>query len=149
MTKDVLVTVKGLQFGDNEADSMEVVCNGTYYFRNGKHYIKYDEIIDDSMRSVSNILKISDIAGIPRVEVKKKGTVEATLLFEEGQNHISCYETDYGSFMLGFHANRISVEHKEDEINVHIDYAMEMNYEHLSDNQIEMNIVSKVKGAEL
>lgn len=143
MTKDVLVTVKGLQIGENHDDIMEIVCNGTYYFRNGKHYIKYEEIMEESMNSISNTLKISDSSDGLRVEVKKKGAIETTLIFEEGQNHISCYETEYGSFMLGFHASYISVEHDENKIHIHIDYAMEMNYEHLSDNQIDISIVSK------
>lgn len=144
MTKDVLVTVKGLETGGGNDDSMEIVCNGTYYFRNGKHYIKYEEIMEESMRPISNTLKISDVQDKPKVEVKKKGVIETTLIFEEGQSHIACYETEYGSFMLGFHARNIVAGYNENEINIHIDYAIEMNYEHLSDNQIDISIVSKI-----
>ena len=147
MTKEVLVTVKGLRIGEKQDDSMEIMCNGTYYFKNGKHYIKYEEIMEESMSSISNTLKICDEADRLRVEVKKKGAIDTTLIFEEGQNHISCYETEYGSFMLGFHASHIWVEYEENEINIHIDYALEMNYEHLSDNKIDISIVSKMKGA--
>lgn len=145
MTKDVLVTVKGLETGYDNEDSMEIVCSGTYYFRNGKHYIKYEEIMEETMSSISNTLKISDVSDKPKVEVKKKGAIETTLIFEEGQSHIACYETEYGSFMLGFHASYILVKYSENEINIHIDYAIEMNYEHLSDNQIDISIVSKMK----
>lgn len=145
MTKDVLVTVRGLQFGENHDDSMEIVCNGTYYLRNGKHYIKYEEIMDESMHFISNTLKISDGADGFRIEVKKKGAIETNLIFEEGHSHVSCYETEYGSFMLGFHASQIQVEYGENEINIHIDYAMEMNYEHLSDNQIDISIESRIQ----
>lgn len=147
MTKEVLVTVKGLRIGEKQDDSMEIICNGTYYFRNGKHYVKYEEIMEESMSSISNTLKICDEADRLRVEVKKKGAIETTLIFEEGQNHISCYETEYGSFMLGFHASHIWMEQEENEINIHIDYALEMNYEHLSNNKIDISIVSKMKGA--
>ena len=144
MTKYVLVTVKGLETGGDNDDSMEIVCNGTYYFRNGKHYVKYEEIMEERMCSISNTLKISDAQDKPKVEVKKKGAIETTLIFEEGQSHIACYETEYGSFMLGFHASNILVRYNENEINIHIDYAIEMNYEHLSDNQIDISIVSKI-----
>ena len=150
MKKDVLVTVKGLTTGENHDDSMEIVCNGTYYFKNGKHYIRYEEIMEESMSLISNTLKISDKSGKFRVEVKKKGSIETTLIFEEGQSHIACYDTEYGSFMLGFNASLISVEQDENKINIHIDYAMEMNYEYLSDNKIDISIVSKntMKGKE-
>lgn len=143
MTRDVLVTVKGLQVGENHDDTMEIVCNGTYYFRNGKHYVKYDEIMEESLSSISNTLKISDSSDGYRVEVRKKGAIETNLIFEEGQSHVSCYETEYGSFMLGFHANNVEIEQADDEMNIHIDYAMEMNYEHLSDNQIDICITCK------
>ena len=38
MTKDVLLSIKGLQIGENEQnDTIEVISPGDYYFRNGKH----------------------------------------------------------------------------------------------------------------
>ena len=44
MTKDVLVSVSGLQTAVNDMESydegpIEVVSAGTYYFKDGKHYI--------------------------------------------------------------------------------------------------------------
>lgn len=39
MTKDVLLSIKGLQIGENEQnDTIEVISPGDYYFRNGKHF---------------------------------------------------------------------------------------------------------------
>lgn len=53
MTKNVLVTISGLHYDDsvmmvqeensNEANSIEVTTPATYYLKNGKHYIVYDE----------------------------------------------------------------------------------------------------------
>ena len=38
MTKDVLLSIKGLQIGENEQnDTIEVISPGDYYFRNGGH----------------------------------------------------------------------------------------------------------------
>lgn len=40
MTKDVLLSIKGLQIGENEQnDTIEVISPGDYYFRNGKHFL--------------------------------------------------------------------------------------------------------------
>ena len=45
MTKDVLVTISGLLSSpDDSEDTIEVTTAGQYYFKNGKHYILYDEI---------------------------------------------------------------------------------------------------------
>lgn len=41
MTKDVLVTIKGLQSLEetSDAEEVELVAKGDYYFKNGHHYI--------------------------------------------------------------------------------------------------------------
>ena len=47
MTKDVLLSIKGLQIGENEQnDTIEVISPGDYYFRNGKHFFMYEEVMD-------------------------------------------------------------------------------------------------------
>ena len=52
MTKDVLVSISGLHMdmdaqipGPDEDDVIEVETPATYYSKNGKHYIIYDEIV--------------------------------------------------------------------------------------------------------
>ena len=47
MTKDVLITISGLQIADDtSAQPVEVITSGEYYCRNGKHYILYDEVME-------------------------------------------------------------------------------------------------------
>ena len=46
MTKDVLVSVRGAHIADGETNNLEVITAGSYYFKNGKHYIIYDEILE-------------------------------------------------------------------------------------------------------
>ena len=48
MTKDVLVSVRGAHIADGETNNLEVITAGSYYFKNGKHYIIYDEILEAS-----------------------------------------------------------------------------------------------------
>ena len=52
MTKEVLITIQGLQFDidaetDEELDQIESIFPGEYYFRNGAHYLLYDEIMEE------------------------------------------------------------------------------------------------------
>ena len=40
MTKDVIVTISGLQFAqETETEPVEIVTAGSYYKKNGKHYM--------------------------------------------------------------------------------------------------------------
>ena len=54
MTKDVLVTVRGLQMTPDGDDTIEVTTTGKYYEKDGKRYLFYDEIGDDTNLIVKN-----------------------------------------------------------------------------------------------
>ncbi len=46
MTKEVLLTLQGLQFDQREenADKIEMVMVGDYYKKNDKHYVIYEAV---------------------------------------------------------------------------------------------------------
>ena len=69
MTKDVLVTVKGLQSMEDGSppEEVEMVAKGEYYYKNGHHYIFYNETIEGFTEQNRNSIKISENS----VEVKK------------------------------------------------------------------------------
>ena len=46
MTKDVLVSISGAHTLNGESDDVSVITAGSYYYKNGKHYIIYDEVVD-------------------------------------------------------------------------------------------------------
>ena len=55
MTKDVLVSVSGLQTAVNDMESydegpIEVVSAGTYFFKDGKHFIFFEEVADGLLK---------------------------------------------------------------------------------------------------
>ena len=67
MTKEVLVSIRGLQFVDNEVgetasdeeiEQIETICPGEYYYRNDAHYIRYEEVMEDFPESVRNMIKL-------------------------------------------------------------------------------------------
>ena len=52
MTKEVLVSVSGLQFAVNSDEVIEVITGGQYFNRGGKQYVLYDEMIEEDIRIV-------------------------------------------------------------------------------------------------
>ena len=59
MTKDVLITISGVQMLDDDDEDVEMVTRGDYYQKNGKHYIMYDEQMEGFEGTVKNIIKVS------------------------------------------------------------------------------------------
>lgn len=139
MTKDVIVSISGLQMDMENETPVEVITMGNYYFKNGKHYILYDEMAGDSNVQTKNTIKIAD----NRVDVIKKGENSVHMVFEPDTKNMTYYQTPFGSLLVGI--NTLGISHKEDDLNINtkIDYALEVNYSHMSDCSIEINIKSK------
>ena len=84
MTKDVLLKISGMQFtADNEESSepepVEIIAPGEYYFKNGKHYIVYDEFMEGFDSATRNVLKLQDDS----LEITKRGTSNVHMVFEK------------------------------------------------------------------
>lgn len=56
MTKDVVISVRGLQVMDNEsAEDIETVQQGEYFERNGSIFLLYDEYYEGFDEPVKNV----------------------------------------------------------------------------------------------
>lgn len=136
MTKDVLVTVRGLQMTPDGDDTIEVTTTGKYYEKDGKRYLFYDEIGDDTDMIVKNSIQI----GEGYVEVRKKGLVNAQMSFEKESKLVSIYETPYGQMEMGIYTTGISLDEREDFLELKLEYLLELNNQHVSDSEILVQI---------
>lgn len=140
MTKDVILTISGLQFArEMEAAPIEMVTAGNYYKKNGKHYIVYDEVMEGFEGTTKNIIKLTE----DYLDITKRGIANVHMVFEKNKKNMTYYQTPYGNIFIGIDADKVEVEETEDNINVDVTYALEANYEHLADCKIQMNIKSK------
>ena len=62
MKKDVLVTVRGMQSIESVdgSEEVEMVAKGNYYFRNGHHFICYEEMSEGFDKPTKSMIKIAD-----------------------------------------------------------------------------------------
>ena len=60
MTKDVLVSISGAHMVDGDSDDVSVITAGSYFCKNGKHYVIYDELIDGVEGAIRNTIKIRE-----------------------------------------------------------------------------------------
>lgn len=143
MTKEVLVSISGLQFVEElEQAPMEVITSGDYYKKNGKHYIIYDEVTEGFTETTRNVIKLGENC----MDITKRGVTNVHMMFEKDKKNLTYYYTPYGSILIGIEASGIEVEETENELVVTVDYALELNYEHLADCKIKMNVKSKNAG---
>ncbi|MEG1144163.1 MAG: DUF1934 domain-containing protein [Clostridium sp.] len=141
MTKDVLVSITGAHAIDGETGDVEVITAGSYYCKNGYHYVIYDETIEGVEDSIRNTIKI----GTKSVDVIKNGGAHSHMVFEKQKKNVSCYATPYGQMMIGINTNDIEVNEEENKLQVRIDYALDINYEEVSKCRLTMKIQSRTK----
>ena len=108
MTKDVLVTISGLQIMSMAEDSepVEVITAGDYYKKNNKHYVIYDEVTEGFDGTTKNIIKLQEDC----VDITKRGITNVHMVFEKNKKNITCYQTPFGNLMLGIDAKNISIK---------------------------------------
>ena len=140
MAKDVLLSIKGTQIIDGEKDTVEMITTGTWYEKNGKQYLLYEESYEEVQVTTKNTLKISP----ELIEVSKKGAIASKMVYELGKKHVSNYMTPMGMIILGITTKDIFVEADAETLRVEIEYAMEMNGQFVSNNTME--IQANVKG---
>ena len=138
MTKNVIVSIQGLQFdaaqNDEELDKIETIYPGEYYFRNGKHFFLYEDVEEGQTKVTKNIIKVSK----DYMELTKKGIVNVHMVFEKNKKNVTYYHTPYGSLLIGIDAYRVDIAEEEDEIVVEVEYELEINNEHVADCHIRL-----------
>ncbi len=141
MTKDVFVSVTGLQvMGDTrDSEPIEMVTVGEYHFRNGKHFIKFDEVFEGFPGTTENLIKASNES----MEVRKKGTANVHMVFSPQKKNITFYQTPFGSVQMGIAATKIKCEESEENIDIQVEYFLEVNEEPVADCYITVNVRPK------
>lgn len=139
MTRDVLISISGMQMIEDENDAVEMITAGEYYMRSGKHYILYEEIQEGQDGTIKNMIKIYPDS----LEIIKSGSSSVHMTFEKDKKNMSCYATPFGELMIGVRTSEIWVEEEEDSIKVRVTYSLDINYQHVSECDIIIDVRSK------
>lgn len=121
MVRNVRITVKGVQRDDaGETGGTETVASGEYYFRNGSHYIFYEETAEDSAGLIKNSLKLKGNL----LELNRKGAMNSRMVFETGKRHVLDYATPFGLLRMETVTFRIHCMEKEDHLRIRVEYEL-------------------------
>lgn len=139
MTRDVLITVSGTQFADGDSNKVEMITAGDYFLKNGNHYILYEEVDEGSESVIKNTIKIRPEG----MDIIKRGSTSVHMTFEKDKKNVSCYATPFGEMMIGINTNDIFIHETEDSLKITVAYSLDINYEHVSDCSIMLDVHSK------
>lgn len=143
MTKDVLISIEGIQFGDiPDSDKIEVITPGSYYKKQDHHFVMYDEVTEGSDEVTKNLIKFKD----DTFTLTKRGYTNVDMVFEKNKRNMTNYVTPFGSLLVGIDADKVNIDEKDDLIDIDIAYALDINYEHFADCTIKMSIRPNTEG---
>ena len=143
MTKEVLLRISGLHYEtavvpeEDGEEPIEVITPATYYYKNDKHYVIYDEVVEGMPGTIRNKVRITESG---KLEILKSGLSNTHMIFEKDKINITQYETPYGELLVGTHTKDMQVDVTDKSIDVHVNYALDVNSETIADCNIDMNI---------
>lgn len=101
----VLLTIRSEQhFEDMEPDSMELMTEGTLELAgNGKMILSYQESELTGLEGTTTTFEVRD----PQIILTRTGGVNSQMVFEEGKQHTSLYETPFGELAVDIQTSRL------------------------------------------
>ncbi len=150
MTTEVLIHIKTQQIlrdcaeGD-ESDVIELVVGGQYYFRNGTHYLLYEETMEGFTEATQNLVKARNNF----MEVRKKGTVNVTMTFEKGKKNTSLYKTPFGMLEMEFETKKVSIDPVGVSMEICAEYVLGVGGNPMADCKMQMRVTAKENADDL
>ena len=124
MQENILIHIESTQVQDDGTpDSIDLMCDGLFYERDGKYYIKYKETELTGMEGASTLLKIDG----EQISMTRFGTSNTHFVFQKGQVKSSYYETPYGSFLMMVSTRRAESEMGTDSGRIYLEYGLDIS----------------------
>ncbi|MCL2747895.1 MAG: DUF1934 domain-containing protein [Oscillospiraceae bacterium] len=140
MDRNVLISIQGRQLlsESDGLDQIELITPGHFSREGGDYMITYRESELTGMEGTTTTLRVEG----PRVVLSRMGDVCSHMIFEQGQRHLSYYETGEVPMTVGVSASRVSASLTDDGGKIEVDYELEIDQAFTGLNRITVNVSS-------
>lgn len=136
MNRDVIISVLGTEQRPDGSDKIEFVTEGRYYKKGSKVYLKYKESEMTGFDNTTTTLKIDG----DTVSMTRFGNFNSHMVFKSGEQHLSHYETPYGSFTIGIISDDVKVKMDEEKADISIKYLLEIDNATRAEHEIRLSV---------
>ena len=100
----VLLSIRGEQYFDGiDPDETELMTEGTMVLTEDGMVLSYEESEITGMEGTTTTFEIKG----PRVTLTRSGAVNSQMVFEEGRQHTSLYETPFGELSVDIQTSEL------------------------------------------
>ena len=137
MEKDVIISIKGTQkYDGGEPGAVELVTAGRLAQDEAGYTLSYQESELTGLEGTTTTFRIAP----DRITLRREGTLNSEMIFQEGQKHVSLYETPYGGLMLGVNTHRAKADLGTAGGRLSIRYALEVDSQPIGENSFEIQV---------
>ena len=100
----VLLSIRGEQYYDGiDPDETELMTEGTMVLTEDGMVLSYEESELTGMEGTTTTFEVKG----PRVTLTRSGAVNSQMVFEEGRQHTSLYETPFGELSVDIQTSEL------------------------------------------
>ena len=123
MKRDAILSIQGRQtYADQGPEIIELVTEGTMDFRDGGWDISYEETALTGMEGVTTTFRVEP----GRVILRRQGTLQSEMVFEEGVSHDSLYQMSFGALLMTVKATFLFYDIVEDGGTIDLSYNIDI-----------------------
>ena len=139
MKKDVMISIKGLYNGEEDADALELITVGQLFRRpeSDSYYIRYEETEATGYVGCTTTLKIE---GDQCVTISRTGAQQTNLVIEKNRRHLCHYDTGFGSFTVGVYSDLIESNLNDHGGAVRFCYTLDVDTSLAAENDVTVSV---------
>lgn len=139
MEKTVVISVRAKQeYHDLEPENMDMITLGLMRCEDGAYHLAYPESDMTGMKGTITTIQVDN--GGKRVVLMRVGTYNSQMIFEEGQRHLSVYQTPYGDMAVGINTRNLDAKMDEHGGTIEIDYMLEIQHAVMGRNRFSIEV---------
>ena len=141
MKHDVVLSICGRQtYEGQEPDVIELITEGTMELNNGGWDISYEETALTGMEGTTTSFLVED----KTVMLTRTGTVNSQMIFEDGKQHTSLYETPFGELPIDIQTSSLRHNLSERGGVMEIKYAIAVDHTVTGRNCFKIRVKRKI-----
>ena len=135
--KDVIISITGVQnFPQGSDDTVELVTEGKYCYRDGKGELSYMESELTGMQGTRTSFTFTPT----EVVLSREGTLTSKMVFREGTKNTFLYDTPFGSATMGLDTHKIHSTMGPRGGDMEIDYVVDVDHAVVGRNNFRLNV---------
>ena len=136
----VMLSIRGEQYFDGiDPDATELMTEGTMTLTENGMVLAYEETALTGMEGTTTSFQIQG----PQVILTRSGTVNSQMVFEEGQQHVSLYETPYGTMTIDICTSKLEKTMSREGGDMEIRYTIAVEHRVTGKNCFKISVREK------